>query len=789
MSYAPIVDKGSSFKRFVDTQMEINRDQFIFGIPEKPGSTYTVMNLQDLFKRLTLSPSDSTHQGIINTLAAHFDTVPYDPYPRRGVYIDIPDNQDFRLPSRDDLIAAGWNTNTVNYVGVEQMEFDANGKFIAPAAPWVTAGTYADSGLIYGQPDVQIDDGDDVTFTIELLDTETLQLEYNYPSVAGKQTPLDDQIKVYAFDDPEVIRTELTSEIYELIMNAGGYGFTWGRFKWDTHRWDNPQPAGLYPTRFDSLSLEAGQGNHYNGVLRKHTDLVPQVELSADGNIMLTHGQVMWDGLKLFIAGALGIKDNEEDVYTQDSQVDNPLQVTPATIHTQAPTSVLAFPLPAFGTNGYVEFMPYVSFTDGDIAEDVVNNRLTVTLSPSTHPVTAAGFYGFFLVDTIGGLSDEEVHDVFSFNYSTGVLVLDLSVESTNWALYDEVAVYKRHTMTVPADSTTALEDGGYYPLFQHQHQINYANAINGAVDEAGAYDPNIVDLLSYPRQIFAKHTKAVYSAEEAATMSTYMQHLNESLDDWTVNGTEGALIFYEDIDSDGEITITMDHTQTGTFTVAKPTWFYERALDGLVSTGIPKDTQKYDLERAIISLADPSVLTSAEVHATTPVVPSGTEILIVVKPFDADSNRVAGTDFIVRSTSDTIVFSGVEDESVNVALALAYSVDKDIFVNGDIMVVTGVANGGGIASNINGEHIVTGRNGHGPMYADDIANVNALDYTDALVAIQEPDTIIKSRLDGLLFIPYTVNFPYGTTMQQITIVLNPDSDAITLTVDLYKTT
>jgi len=230
----------------------------------------------------------------------------------------------------------------------------------------------------------------------------------------------------------------------------------------------------------------------------------------------------------------------------------------------------------------------------------------------------------------------------------------------------------------VPTDAINPLQNGGYYPLFQNLFEINYA-------DDPGAYDPNIVDIGSIARRIFAKHTLPVYDSETLESGS-YTRHLNDLLSDWSVNGADGVHIFTEESDDDKNYVINIGHSVEQSYSLAKPTWFYDAAVDGLISTGIPKDTQMYALDRTIIALADIGTLslTNTELYPMHPVLSEGEASYIVIKPVDSEGNRMADTMFTVTVAGETAIAikSRVEDGLIFAPYTAAFSAATEINLN-----------------------------------------------------------------------------------------------------------
>ena len=640
---------GLTAETFHDTSLGINIQQFTYGIPERPGTPYTVMELKELTQRLLEEPVDSTYQGIINAFAALFNKSTYRGYYKRGVTGEFPDGLSHTIPkynvSRDSVLG-----DDTFLIGLTPYEFDSSGNFFAPAAPVIEAGQFIENGLVYGQPNITIDDGEEVTFRIFLDGDPAKSVIYRFNNVPSKQIPTSSQIAVYTFSDPDTVRDLLGTlpqgtEIYNRIMSAGDYGFSWGRFKWDKHRWDNPKPGGLYPSKYDGISKLVGNGNHYNGVARKAFDLVPQADLSSDGNITVTAGQIMWNGFKLFFPGEyartggtfLDPDGNEINISLADSVTalatdgfETSYSYKAETRNIMSPTSVIAAKQ-SMMTEDEIPIIAERINAGAFGGTDPWTFSPGITIQPDKDYSIAAYdldspavYLGFCIIDSI--------------NYTTNTVY----ISSPAKAAVGYVEISEPSPIAVTGEGNMdSLAKGGMYPLYQHPYKVKPATVIS-------EHEPSTIGIVALDgtvsiRSILPKHTKPVVGI---SSDDEYLTELNFGVENWTVQGDTGALCYTEEDDQD-VITIELKHTTSSTFSASDVNYFYDAREDGIRSTGIPRDVQKYDIERAIIGISDIGTITSAGVYANDPVCAETDIILLIVKPIDSYGNRLSKETFI----------------------------------------------------------------------------------------------------------------------------------------------
>jgi hypothetical protein len=666
----------SDASKYINTKLGLNIEQFTKGVPEPVTSTYSVMQLSDILTRITSKRVDGTTQGVVNAFAALFNTETYRATETRGVHIQYPLDRTFTLKKFDPTVSG------THLVGTHLYNFDANSNFIAPAVPLLAGGSYGDTTYIYGQPDKRITN-ETVKFSLYMDGDTTVPINYTLNNVPGMEVPTDSQIAVYSLNDPEVVRDLFTrlpqsAEVYDHIMSAGGYGFTWGRFKWDTHRWDNPKPGGLYPSKFDGISAEiqtndALPTNHHNGVLNVYKDLVIQDEVSSENAIQLTAGHLLWDGIKIYLAGYCNFLPhtsddpvNLADTVTADGDDDYTvsLLIDPGTRNLMAPTSVITD-------------TPIALYTDDEAALPV-------------ETVLAAATSG--VGDAWSFVATEQLYPSLTYlveKYSAADALIDNGLDTVITITIGTNTIGCANGMTIPTAgeyikvygashavnsglSLDAALAGGYYPVFQHPWKLQGLNAV---ID----FDPNAIDFVapdgtSLSRVVLPKHLEEV--ADPGNLLDTYLTELNTDLAAWPLGSyddagaTTGKLCYTETEDEDGVVTLKLRHSESESYSADEVTWVYDKKEDGLLSTGIPKDSQKYDLGHTILSFEDIGTLTTATLESSAPVCSHADVITLVFKPIDSRGNRMAGLDFKITS-----------DEGVDAAAVYTSRLDGLLFI------------------------------------------------------------------------------------------------------------
>jgi hypothetical protein len=679
--------------RYVDTNLEVNRQQFAKGIPDPPESPYSVMELNEVIRRTNANVVNSSLQGIANALAALFNTETYRTNYTRGIHIEYPDGGTFSVDPYDPTDGSSYR------VGNEPFDFDSNGHFIAPAVPLLEAGSYGDTAFIYGQPDKTIDDGELVHFVLNQDGDPTKPIKYTFKGVNSKETPDETQIEVYSFGDPEVVRTALMTlpqgnEIYNHIMTAGNYGFTWGRFKWDEYRWENPKPGGLYPSKFDSYSkaISFTSPAHHNGVVNRQTDLTIQDELSDDGLIMMTAGQVMWNGLKIYLAGESHyLPEIPEDEDQSPLDMADPvtaaasgglkvseLTISPVSRNVMAPTTMLIQPTLVLQTDDPAE-LPYEIVTSGFTGTGTwsftTTNPLFSNYDYTLHLVTLDGAEPDWEADTI---EDFGLEAVFTVTPSTKTITVTAGMSKPTAGQY--VAVFATRLAVASDLSINEALRYGYYPLFQHPWQEKSGSAYSW-------YDPNTIDFVDkngdiLSREVLAKHTETVFDPE-SNDWDEYYNALNDNLRDFTVGGVDGRLCYTETENIDDTVTLKLKHTTNETYEAEEVVWAYDAKEDGLLSTGVPRDTQKYLLDQSLLFFSSLGDLESCEAIPTVSACETTDTIEILCIPRDSNGNRMANMEFTITDKPTGYVTPDPDKYISRLDGTFLFSISPDAFTSG----------------------------------------------------------------------------------------------------------
>jgi len=639
---------------YTNAKLGLNIEQFTKGIPEPVTSVYSVMELSDILTRMTSGRTDATIQGLVNSFAALFNTTLYRANETRGVVIQYPADRFFRLKKFNPAVPG------THLVGTHLYNFDSNGNFVVPAVPLIPSGAYGDTTFIYGQPDKRITN-ETVKFSMYMDGDTTKSIDYTLNTVPGKEDPTLDQIAIYSLNDPETVRDIFlrlpeSAQIYDHIMSAGGYGFTWGRFKWDTHRWDNPKPGGLYPSKFDSVSaeIEATAGlptKHHNGVLNVYKDLVIQDTLSAEDSIQVTAGYLLWGGIKIYLAGYCNFLPdtsvdpvNLADAVTAaaDDDYTETLVIDPGTRNLMAPTTVITD-------------TPLSLYTDDSAALPVetVLAAATAGTSPWTFVAVEQLYpsltYGVEKYSALDSIIDNGLGATVTITIATNTV--NVTTGMTKPVAGEYIKVYAESHAVNSGLSLDAALAGGYYPIFQHPWKLQ---GLNSVID----FDPNALDFIapdgtSLSRVVLPKQIEEV--EDPGSLLDSYLDDLNTEMASWPLGSydpdtgaTAGKLCYTETEDEDGIVTLKLRHSELESYSADEVTWVYDQKEDGLLSTGIPKDSQKYDLGHTILSFEDVGTLATAVVEASSPVSAATQVITLVIKPIDSRGNRMSGVDFKV---------------------------------------------------------------------------------------------------------------------------------------------